>query len=154
MGWLNPMNSSNDHIINFTEDDRGRLRTAKAYYNFDSAMGIKYIVDVSKPAGMMVNILSMADGSGFELQKKYLVALNSYRGNGGGGHLIDGAGIDKDSLPGRLLKSTTKDLRYHMMRWIENKGVINPSPSDHWKIVPEEFLNAGIKKDYPILFRN
>ncbi len=31
-------------------------------------------------------------------QKTYRVAVNSHRGNGGGGHLIEGAGIKSDEL--------------------------------------------------------
>ncbi len=153
-GWFNTMNSTSDHLILFSKNDQGYLRTSRAYYNFDSAMGVKYVVDVSKPAGEMASILSMANGDAFDPDKKYRVAVNSYRGNGGGGHLVEGAGIPHDELVKRLVKSTTKDLRFHMMKWIEKKGVINPEPAGQWKVVPLEFAEAGKKQDYPILFRN
>ncbi len=74
------MSSTSDHLIEFNEGDNGRLRTAKAFYNFDSGMGINYQVDVTKPEGQMVTIISMADGTVFNQDKKYKVALNSYRG--------------------------------------------------------------------------
>jgi len=153
-GWFEQMNSTADHLIKFKEDSTGRHGTARPYYNFDSGMGISYRVDVSRPEGQMVSISSMADGQAFDLQKKYLVALNSYRGNGGGGHLVDGAGIPHDDLVGRIVKSTEKDLRFYMMKWIVQKKIVDPKPSSQWKVVPENYAKAGIKRDYPILFRN
>ena len=135
-------------------NEEGRLRTSRASYNFDSAMGLIYEVDVSKPAGNMVSITSMANGDPFEPEKTYKVSLNSYRGNGGGGHLVEGAGIPHDEIARRLVRSTTKDLRYHMMKWIEEKEIINPEASMQWKVVPAGFAEAGKKQDYPILFRN
>ncbi|KDS73316.1 5'-nucleotidase, C-terminal domain protein [Parabacteroides distasonis str. 3999B T(B) 4] len=40
----------------------------------------------------------MADGKPFDENKTYKVALNSYRGNGGGELLTKGAGIPQDEL--------------------------------------------------------
>ena len=40
----------------------------------------------------------MQNGSTFDENKIYKVAVNSYRGNGGGNHLIVGAGIPKRTL--------------------------------------------------------
>jgi len=153
-GWFNSMKSPDDHLISFTGDESGLLRTSRPYYNFDSAMGIIYQVDIRKPAGQMVTILRLADGGDFLLDQKYLAAVNSYRGNGGGGHLINGAGIDQEELVKRLVNTTTKDLRYHMMKWIIKQKVITPEPSGHWTVVPDSFLESGKKQDYPILFRN
>lgn len=74
-------------------DDGARALFQNFSYNFDSAAGIRYTVDVTKPRGEKINILSMADGSAFDMDKDYSVAVNSYRGNGGGGLLTEGAGI-------------------------------------------------------------
>jgi 2',3'-cyclic-nucleotide 2'-phosphodiesterase/3'-nucleotidase len=153
-GWFSTMSSTSDHLINFSEDDSGRFRTARAYYNFDSALGIIYQVDVSKPSGQMVKVISMADGSDFEEERNYLVAVNSYRGNGGGGHLTEGAGIPPEELQSRIKGSTDKDLRYYMMKWIEKKQVIDPKPAYQWTVIPEVLVKAGRERDYPILFRN
>ena len=102
----------------------------------------------------MVKILGLADGKTFDLDHKYLVALNSYRGNGGGGHLVEGAGIAPEELVDRLVNTTTKDLRYNMMKWIEERKVITPKPSGQWTVIPGYLFESGKKQDYPILFRN
>jgi 2',3'-cyclic-nucleotide 2'-phosphodiesterase/3'-nucleotidase len=123
------------------------------YYNFSSAAGIKYTVDVTKPDGERVNIKSRSNGSPFILTETYRVAINSYRGNGGGGHLTKGAGIPKEELSTRVITSTDKDLRFYMMKWIEKKKKITPIIIGNWKVVPENYWELGKERDYKILYK-
>ena len=53
-----------------------------------------------------MTIASMADGSPFLMNKVYKVALNSYRGNGGGELLTKGSGIPQEKLKDRIIFST------------------------------------------------
>ena len=145
--WFHTMQSPADALLNYRKDEKGRHRLAAPYYGFDSAAGIRYVVDVSKPAGERVTILSMADGMPFDTEKWYRVALNSYRGNGGGGHLTRGCGIPKDSLTSRIITTTQKDLRYYMMHWMEEKKVIDPRPLGNWTILPAAWLAAAEKRE-------
>ena len=80
------------------------------------------------------------------------VALNSYRGNGGGELLTKGAGIPQDKLKERIIRSTDKDLRYYLMQYIERKKVIEPRALGQWKFVPEEWAAPASKRDYEFLF--
>lgn len=158
--WFNTMNSENDHLLLFKKDQNGNLNFSQRsqsyelstnYYNFDAAAGIKYTVDVTKPIGEKVNIVSMADGRNFYLDSTYTVAVNSYRGNGGGGHLVYGAGIPEQELSSRRISSTEKDLRYYLMKWIEEKKQINPVSRDDWKVIPEEYWMKGKETDKKLL---
>ncbi len=157
--WFNTMKDSADHLLYFktAEDGKidyrnGRPQLASSYYNFSSAAGIKYTVDVSKPAGHRINIISMADGKPFDMNKIYTVAVNSYRGNGGGGHLTLGAGIPKGEISKRIINSTQKDLRYYLMKWIEKKKTVTPAALGNWKVIPASWWKLGKEKDYNILF--
>ena len=156
------MKDENDDLLNFRKDDNGKLKWSERsnspmlegrFYNFESAEGINYTVDVSKPNGERITITSMSDGGNFDLNKMYKVALNSYRGNGGGGHLTIGAKIPKDELAKRVITSTEKDLRFYMMKWIEKKGTVNPKTDNNWKIIPKEWAEKGKEKDYKLLFK-
>ncbi len=69
------------------------------------------------------------------MDKVYLVAVNSYRGNGGGGHLTEGAGIPRAELSERVLYSTLQDLRFYAIRLFEYSGTIIPYSDGNWKIV-------------------
>jgi 2',3'-cyclic-nucleotide 2'-phosphodiesterase/3'-nucleotidase len=160
--WFNQMKSENDNMLLFVRDEEGRLvwskRTKAAmlknrYYNFDSAEGIEYVVRLDKPIGEKVVIVSMGDGSKFDEEKKYKVAINSYRGNGGGGHLTEGVKIPQDKLAERVVNSTEKDLRYYMMKWIEKQGTVNPNQIVNWKLIPENWWKEAREKDYKLMFK-
>jgi 2',3'-cyclic-nucleotide 2'-phosphodiesterase/3'-nucleotidase len=118
----------------------------------DSAAGIRYVVDVSKPEGERIRIASMADGTPFDLDREYRVAINSYRGNGGGELITRGAGIPHDELKDRILTSTDKDLRYYLMQRIIEQKVVSPRRLDQWRFVPEEWAKPAIERDRRLLF--
>ena len=94
----------------------------------------------------------LADGTPFDMDKMYKVAVNSYRGNGGGELLTKGAGISQDELKERIIHSTDKDLRYYLMQYIEQKKVIEPRTLNQWKFIPEEWAAPASKRDYEFLF--
>ena len=154
--WTNQMKSPDDHLLLLREKRREGATDRASFknfsFNFDSAAGIIYTVDVTKPKGEKVTITSMADGTPFSLDKMYKVALNSYRGNGGGELLTKGSGISQDELKDRILFSTDKDLRYYLMQYIEKKGVIEPHALGQWKVIPEEWVEPAAKRDYEYLF--
>jgi 2',3'-cyclic-nucleotide 2'-phosphodiesterase/3'-nucleotidase len=94
----------------------------------------------------------MSDGKPFDLNKKYMVAVNSYRGNGGGGLLTNGAGIPHEKLADRVITSTQKDLRYYLMKWIQKHRHISPESLNNWKIIPEKWWEKGKEKDFKLLY--
>jgi len=150
--WFNEMSDKKDHLVLFDVDEKGNNRTAGKFYNYSSASGINYTVDLCKPAGEKITITGFTDGREFRLDETYIVAINSYRGNGGGGHLTEGAKIEHDDLLDRIASSSVKDLRYIIMKHIEEKRVVTPCASGNWKAVPQEFWTRGRKKDYQIMY--
>jgi 2',3'-cyclic-nucleotide 2'-phosphodiesterase/3'-nucleotidase len=157
--WLNTMKGPDDFLLKYRLDKNGkpvitdgRAWLANPSFNFDSGAGINYTVDISKPEGNRINVISFNDGRPFEKQKTYKVAVNSFRGNGGGGHLTRGAGIKQEELRNRLISSTDRDLRYYIMKSIEEKKVLNPEPMNNWKIIPEKWVKNRIPEEYSLLF--
>jgi 2',3'-cyclic-nucleotide 2'-phosphodiesterase/3'-nucleotidase len=157
--WFNQMKNYDDDLLKFKKDSTGEIKysyheaqLATNYYNFSSAAGINYTVDVTKPVGERVTIESFSNGKPFYMDKYYKVAMNSYRGNGGGGHLTLGAKIPKEEIPKRIITSTQKDLRYYLMKWIEKKKSVTPEALGNWKVIPENWWKKGKEKDYKILF--
>lgn len=163
--WINQMQRADDHLLAFEEntirgesdkngsgDGSRRPRLKNIYYNFDSAAGIIYEVNVTRPVGERVHIISMADGTSFEPTRIYRVAVNSYRGNGGGELLTRGAGIPKEELSSRIDYSTDADLRYFMLSYIEVRDTVNPQPLNQWKFVPEKWTIPAAARDYALLF--
>ena len=150
--WTNQMKSADDHLLLLKQDDGGKYDLVNYSYNFDTAAGVVYTVDVTKPAGEKVHILRMSNGKPFDLNRKYKVAINSYRANGGGELLTKGAGIPLDSLKSRILVTYPNDLRFYLMKYIESKGVVSPQPINQWKFIPAKWVKAAAKRDRELLF--
>lgn len=153
--WVNTMKSPEDHLLLLNEKtkyDQQRLGFKNYSFNFDSAAGIDYEVDVTKPNGQKVKILRMSNGQPFDEHKWYKVAINSYRANGGGELLTKGAGIPHDSLEGRIIWRSDKDQRCYLMKEIEKAKSMNPKPNNNWKFVPDAWVKAAAKRDYNLLF--
>lgn len=158
--WYNTMKSGDDHLIKFklNKDQSldlrkdGKVQLDNNYYNFDSASGINYTVDVSKPDGDKVTIHSMADGTPFDINKTYRIATSSYRGNGGGGHLTKGCGLSPEQLNSRLIFSTDKDIRFYIMKWIEEKKTITPKSLNLWNIIPADWVKIASERDKELMF--
>ena len=105
--WFNEMSNESDDLMQFRHNEDGDIKYSArtgfpeletAYYNFSSAAGINYTVDISKPVGDRVSITALTDGTPFDFDQTYTVAINSYRGSGGGGLLTRGADIPQDEL--------------------------------------------------------
>ena len=156
--WTNRMKSAEDPLLLLRNRPREGAADRAVFqnpsYNFDSAAGILYTVDVTKPEGEKVYIQSMADGTPFDETKMYKVAVNSYRGNGGGELLTQGAGIPQDELKKRILSSTDKDLRYYLMKYIEEQQIISPHALNQWHFIPESWTDPASRRDYNRLFGN
>lgn len=126
-------------------------------YNFDSAAGINYTVDVRKPRGERVNILSMADGTPFDEDAGYTVAMTSYRANGGGYLLTNGAGIPHADLQDRIV-ARYPEIRDLIYKFISTNGSVGPSQISNreqlgsWKFVPESVVAPLMLKDMELLF--
>lgn len=142
--WVNTMTGPGDPFL--LRDSTGK-RLANPYYNFDVAEGIDYTVDLSAPAGSRVTIAGFTDGRNFDPKAWYSVAVNSYRGNGGGGHLTRGCGIPGDSLNARIIDGTERDIRYYLMQWIEEQKEIHPAATGNWKFVPESWASAARQRE-------
>lgn len=152
--WFNQMKNRYDHLLLLKENDEGKTVLFSQYYNLSSASGIEYVVDVSKLVGNRVKILGFSNGSSFCTDSTYTVAINSYRGNGGGGHLTEGAGIAAIDLPGRIVSISDYDFRLLLKQYIEKRQVIAPRAATNWRIIPEDYFEWGKKKDSNLLFVN
>jgi len=153
--WVNTMTSPDDHIMLLTDqawNDQQRMGFKNLTFNFDSAAGIDYEVDVTKPDGQKVRILQFSDGRPFDEQAWYRVAMNSYRGNGGGELLSRGAGIPMDSIPARIIYMSDSDQRHYLTQKIEREGTVSAKAFGNWRFVPAEWAEPAIRRDRKLIF--
>ena len=152
--WVDEMKAPDDHVmlLDYVLDGGKRLGFRNLAYNFDSAAGICYTVDVTRPCGQKVSVTGMADGSPFDLEAWYDVVVNSYRGNGGGELLTKGAGIPHEALAGRVRSATKENLRDCIVHYIKKRETLDPQPLDAWRLVPGEWAEPACRRDRVLLF--
>ena len=150
------------HILNIhnTPDARtGAERWSFVHrsYNFDSAAGLVYTVDVTRPAGSRVQIKSMADGSAFDPEGWYNVAMTSYRASGGGDIVKDGAGVSTEEMEERIV-NRLPEIREMIYQFIKEHGTIdaalinNRTLLGEWHFVPEKLVNPMLEADMNLIF--
>lgn len=161
--WVNTVSSTGDgHLLRIENEADPRTGqeswsfTGRAY-NFDSAGGLVYQVDVTKPEGERVSIMSLADGTPFSMDSTYNVAMTSYRASGGGGIMREGAGIDTDNIDSRVV-ARYPEIRNILYRYLEANGEIasdrigDSSVIGEWHFVPEDIAVPMLRKDIGLLF--
>ena len=112
---------------------------------------------MTKPFGERVAIASMADGSAFDLQKEYNVAMTSYRASGGG-NLMKETGIDTDNIDERVV-ARYPEIRNILYDYLMENGSIdpevigNPAVIGHWEFIPEKLVKPAMDRDMDLLFK-
>ncbi len=150
------------HVLKIVDDPDPRTGADRwsfegRTYNFDSAAGLIYTVDVTRPAGSRVQIKSLADGTPFDPEAWYRVAMTSYRASGGGDHLIAGAGIPKDEIEERIV-ARHPEIRELVYQYFKEHGTIDSallgdrSLIGEWHFVPEKIVDQMIQEDMQLIF--
>ncbi len=169
--WI--QSPSEGHVLKIRERDDPRTGQkgwsfVERSYNFDSAAGISYTVDVTKPKGERVRINRFRNKSGmtgsaesgmtegFDLEREYNVAMTSYRASGGGG-LLREAGIDTDKIDDRIV-SRYPEIREILYDYLKTHGGIDPAVTGDpavigsWRFVPEQVAGPAIERDLSLMF--
>ena len=161
--WVNTVKGrGNEHILRIVNEPDPRTGQKRwsfvgRSYNFDSAGGLVYDVDVTKPAGSRITVKSLADGSPFSEDAEYNVAMTSYRASGGGGILREGAGIDTDSIDSRIV-ARYPEIRELVYGYLQEHGSIdpdvigNPELIGEWHFIPETIADRLMDKDMRLMF--
>jgi 2',3'-cyclic-nucleotide 2'-phosphodiesterase/3'-nucleotidase len=115
-------------------------------YNYDMAQGFLYDIDLTKEPGSRVINLRNLDGSRFDLNKKYSVTLNSYRYNGGGGHLTACGAMKNGLLTVDTTYKSSMAMRDLMIEYLKVKGSWGADDvEENWKLVPESIAVSAIR---------
>ena len=159
--WIRTISGENDHILNIQANDdprtgqKGWSFIARSY-NFDSAAGINYTVDVTKPFGQRINITTTVKGEPFDEARTYNVAMTSYRASGGG-NLMKETGIDTDHIDD-LVVERYPEIRELLYNYVMDNGSIDPEVIGDpkvigkWSFIPEKMASKALDRDMALLF--
>ncbi len=159
-GWFNTMQGPYDHLIRFvTDDQQGIVRNEQGMpqfyvppYQFDVAAGIDYTVDISKQPGNRIQIIQLSSGRPFNAHETYIVAVNSFRYAGGGGHLAEGVGFSLEELFRRVITVSSRSLRHHILQHLMEVKSITDCTLENWYVIPESWGAAGRINDNRLLY--
>lgn len=154
----NTMTGPEDNLIAYQRDSLGEIimsdfgpELQTAQYNYSSAAGIKYTVDVSKPAGERIEISGMSNGQSFDLDATYRVAMNDHQAVGGGGHTTEGLAWNDSIALTRIIALSPNDIRMNFSNYIRMRVRIVPNSRNDWKVIPTEWFNTAAPKEKAFL---
>lgn len=150
-GWIMTMKRPEDPMFKFAEPDSShpslRRNFLNPVYNFDSAAGIDYTVDLRAEFGQRVNVSALSDGRSFDPEQEYTVVMNGYRACGGGDLITLGAGLTYEELYQRIVSTTDADLRQCITEWIRSSEALSDPGIYNWKFIPEEFVEQALIRE-------
>lgn len=104
------------------------LRPDAAGYQFDTAHGVEYEIDLTRAAGSRITNLRWK-GKPLDPAQKLKVVANSYRLAGGGDYL--------ELRRARTLWTSNESMPELLRRWVKQKGVLDPMSASQWTLLPD-----------------
>lgn len=109
-------------------------------FNYDIAANAKYTIDISRPFGKRVKIKEIS-GRKFNPNKRYKVAINSYRINGGGG-LLPAAGIQNPEV----YFQSDLEIRDILINALKNGAELPLQPDNNFKVTGDINFDKKVTK--------
>ena len=155
-GWINTLDGKSETLIKMRGFKNPRTGQQMWFfmgqsYNLDSAGGLVYDVDVTKPMGERIIIRTLADGTPFDMAAEYKVAMNSYRALGGA-DLMKKAGVDMAKIDERVV-AVNADIRSLLNDYFEksvevsSEQISKPSLIGKWNFVPADKARKALEED-------
>lgn len=150
--FYNTIGKGTDHLLKLKPDDKtGNMIPATDASAYISAAGIDYTIDVSKPQGQRVRILSMSDGTKFDFDKSYRTTINTFLYSGSASVLLKATGLSDKEIQKRFQSSAGADIRYYILTKFEmnteGKKAVDVKRYDNWKLVPEKAVDGYLSRD-------
>ncbi|NEY35453.1 bifunctional metallophosphatase/5'-nucleotidase [Streptomyces sp. PRKS01-65] len=99
-------------------------------YNYDYVSGLRYDIDIARPAGSRIRNLTFG-GAPLDDAQQFVLAVNNYRANGGGAfpHVASAQEVWSEST----------EIRTRIAEWVTAKGVLDPADfaSADWRLTRE-----------------
>ncbi len=111
----------------FGRNDSPTVNPDVAGYNFDTAEGVGYVLDLSRPVGERVRNLTWR-GAPLDPGRTLTVAVNNYRVNGGGGYTM--------LKNGRIVPGPRRQAREAVVAYLRKVGRVDARVDGNWRLAP------------------
>lgn len=150
---FNRLFSPESDLLRVTTDSDGSIRTRYPVYHFDTAYGLVYTVDLTRPYGKRVRPGRLTDGRPLEPDRRYRVALNSFRAEGGGGYFRYGLGLTDEAAAERIRWVSEASYFTLLKRWLERQGTVKADTACPWRLLPVGWVRKAAEREFPGLLR-
>lgn len=148
--FYNTVTDGNGRLLRYVVTGDGRKTPEHSVNKLVTAAGIDYVIDVTKPAGERVEILSFTDGSAFDPDAYYRTTLNSFL-FGGSDAVLKATGLSLKDMQRRLISTSMADIRYYMLTNLalssEAGRPVTVRKVSSWRLIPEDIVSECLKKD-------
>jgi 2',3'-cyclic-nucleotide 2'-phosphodiesterase/3'-nucleotidase len=107
-------------------------------YNADSAEGVSYTMDLTRPVGGRIRDL-LRNGTPIDPAQKFRVAINNYRYTGGGHYDV------YKGLP--ILYRSPEEVRELIIQYVTQHSKIPDTTDRNWSIQPRDAFDAILAED-------
>lgn len=149
--FYNTVSDGNGTLLKTVTDAEGHRRLQSPVKALITATGIDYVIDVTKPAGERVSVVSMTGGKPFDPDKYYRTTVNSFLYAGTGSSLFGYVGLKHKEMRDRLNSSSLSDIRYRIITDFatrkEGGMKVNVRRFSNWKLVPEQIVKDCLARD-------
>ena len=149
--FYNTVADGSDNLLKTVTDNDGTKHPQESIKNLITAAGINYTIDVTKPEGERVTVLSMNDGSPFVPERYYRTTISSFLYGGDESALFKATGLLYKDMKDRFESSSMADIRYYMITDLalrhEMGNQVRVRKVSNWKLVPEQIVGECLSHD-------
>ena len=147
--FYNTVTDAGGQLLKLRKTADGGSMPRRSVSGLVTAAGIDYEVDVTKPEGSRVQILSMSNGKPFDADRMYRTTINSNQYSGTS--LARVMGITPGEMRKRFNGSSAADIRYFMLTDLslrqETGQSLTVREMTNWKLVPENIVSGCLASD-------
>lgn len=147
--FYNTVSSGAGGMLKTRKSQDGTVLPRRGASSLVTAAGIIYEIDVTKPDGNRINIISMSDGTPFDPDRMYRTTMNGNQFTGTS--LCRVIGLTPAQMRERLIISSPADIRFYMITRIalshEADLAYTVPVMSKWKLVPHDIVSECLAKD-------
>lgn len=149
--FYNTVGQGTEHLLKMKTAKDGCNVPENRVSRFVTACGLEYTIDVTRPEGNRVTILSMQDGTPFSEEANYRTTVSSFLFSASDSPLFDSTGISRTDLSQRFCSSSMSDIRFYVITDFtlhnEDGATLTVPRYSNWKLVPEKAVDKYLASD-------
>ena len=149
--FYNTVSDGTQNLLKYRESRNGNKVPRRSVNSLVTAAGIDYVIDVTKPKGERVRILSLTDGKPFSPDTYYRTTISSSLFSSTESPVLRATGMTLPDMQKRLNGSSAADIRYYMITDLalrkEMDIPVQVKPVTTWRLVPETIVSECLAND-------